>query len=251
MCTVVILRRPGHPWPLILAANRDELVSRAWSPPGRHWPDRAHVTAGRDLEAGGTWLALGDDGVVAAILNRRGSLGPQAGKRSRGELPLEAVDHAEARVAAKALAQLEPASYRSFNLVVADARDAYWLRADGDAIEMSPIPEGLSMITAGELNDVATSARVRHHLPRFRAAPAPDPGLDDWFAWTALMAAEDREPGADYGGAMNIAPDGRGFGTVSSSLIALPGLEPPGRKPIWKFCPGRPNALPYDAVDMG
>jgi len=251
MCTVVILRRPDHPWPLLIAANRDELLSRAWSAPARHWPDRAHVVAGRDEEAGGTWLALGEDGVVAAILNRRGSLGPQTGKRSRGELPLEAVDHAEARVAANALAQLESTSYRSFNLVVADAREAFWLRSDGDSIEKSPISEGLSMITAGELNDVATSARVRHHLPRFRAAPPPDPGRDDWFAWTALMAAEDRETGADEGGAMNIPADGRGFGTVSSSLIALPGLEPPGRRPVWKFCPGRPGERPYDDVDIG
>ncbi|MGY9055065.1 MAG: NRDE family protein, partial [Alphaproteobacteria bacterium] len=36
MCTVVILRRPGHAWPLLMAANRDEMRGRAWSPPGRH-----------------------------------------------------------------------------------------------------------------------------------------------------------------------------------------------------------------------
>ena len=40
MCTLVILRRPGHAWPLILGANRDEMKDRPWSPPGRHWPDR-------------------------------------------------------------------------------------------------------------------------------------------------------------------------------------------------------------------
>lgn len=253
MCTVVILRRPGSPWPLILAANRDELITRPWSAPARHWPDRGHVVAGRDAEAGGTWLALCDDGVVAAILNRRGSLGPQPGKRSRGELPLEAVDHAEARVAAQALADLEPTSYRSFNLVVADFRDAFWLRSDGESIEKHPIPEGLSMITAGELNDTATSERVRHHLPRFRAAPTPDPAADDWFAWEALLASEDREAGAEMGGAMNIATD-HGFGTVSSSLIALPDpthtISGPNTRPVWKFCAGRPGALPFQAVDL-
>ena len=73
--------------------------------PARHWPERHHVIAGLDEEAGGTWLALGDDGVVAAILNRYGSLGPAPGKRSRGELPLEAVDYSEARVAASALSR--------------------------------------------------------------------------------------------------------------------------------------------------
>lgn len=249
MCTVVILRRPGHAWPLLLAANRDEMLSRAWSAPARHWPDRRHVVAGRDQEAGGSWLALGDDGVVAAILNRRGSLGPVAGKRSRGELPLEAVDHAEARVAAAALADLEPTSYRSFNLVVADAREAFWLRSDGASIEKHAMPTGLSMITAGEINDTATSERVRHHLPRFRVAPAPDPDKNDWFAWEALLASEEREAGADAGGAMNIETD-HGFGTVSSSLIALPGPARFGTRPVWRFCPGRPGQVPYDTVDL-
>src|SRR3546814_3923115 len=70
--------------------------------------------------------------VVAAILNRRGSLGPAPGKRSRGELVLEALDHADALTAAEALAELDPRAYRSFNLVVADNRDAYWLCNRGE-----------------------------------------------------------------------------------------------------------------------
>ena len=43
---LVILRRPGHDWPLILAANRDEMIDRPWQPPARHWPDRPEVLAG-------------------------------------------------------------------------------------------------------------------------------------------------------------------------------------------------------------
>ncbi len=93
MCTVVILRRPGHDWPLILAANRDEMTDRPWRPPGRYWSERAEVTAGQDEFAGGTWLGLNDWGVIAGVLNRPGSLGPDPGLRSRGELPLEALDH--------------------------------------------------------------------------------------------------------------------------------------------------------------
>jgi uncharacterized protein with NRDE domain len=85
MCTVVILRRPGHDWPLLLAANRDEMRGRPWSPPGRHWPDRPATRAGLDHEAGGSWLGVNDSGVVVAILNRRGSLGTAEGKRSRGD----------------------------------------------------------------------------------------------------------------------------------------------------------------------
>ena len=78
--------------------------------PARHWPDRPHVRGGLDVAGGGTWLGLNDDGVVAAVLNRRGTLGPEPGKRSRGELVLEALDHAEATRAADALRALDPAA---------------------------------------------------------------------------------------------------------------------------------------------
>ena len=75
MCTLALLRRPAHAWPLLLAANRDELRTRPARPPGRHWPDRAHVRGGLDLEAGGTWLGVNDDGVVAAVQELTGGFG--------------------------------------------------------------------------------------------------------------------------------------------------------------------------------
>src|SRR6185437_12070711 len=123
MCTLVLLRRPGHAWPVVIGANRDEMIDRPALPPGRHWPDRPEVIAGKDLLAGGSWLGLNDWGVAAAILNRHGSLGPAPGQRSRGELVLEALDHADAVAAADALSGLAPDSYRAFNLVIADNRD--------------------------------------------------------------------------------------------------------------------------------
>ena len=48
MCSVVIDYRPDAAWPVILAANRDEMLARPWDPPGRHWPDRPNVVAGRE-----------------------------------------------------------------------------------------------------------------------------------------------------------------------------------------------------------
>src|SRR3981189_2346500 len=89
MCTLVILRRPEHDWPVIIGANRDEMIDRPAKPPGRHWADRAEVVAGLDLLAGGSWLGINDWGVAAAVLNRHGSLGPAAGLRSRGEIVLQ------------------------------------------------------------------------------------------------------------------------------------------------------------------
>jgi Transport and Golgi organisation 2 len=275
MCTVVLLRRPKAPWPLLLAANRDELSSRPWRPPARHWPDRPDVVAGLDVQAGGSWLGVNDDGVVAAVLNRVGTLGPATGKRSRGELVLEALDHADAAAAAAALVDLDPDAYRPFNLVVADARDAFWLRHVGGLptfgyrtssgawqevettrmpgtadepkptlrsppVECRPLPEGCSMITARDLND-ATSARVRRYLPQFERASPPDPGADQWNDWTLLLGRRAGR-GDQPGDAMTIA-DGD-FGTVCSTLVALPAFG----APIMKFAAGAPDEAPFETV---
>src|SRR5271163_1921283 len=157
MCTLVILRRPEHAWPVVIGANRDEMIDRPAKPPGRHWPDRTEIVAGLDLLAGGSWLGLNDWGVAAAVLNRHGSLGPAAGQRSRGELVLEALDHADAVAAAAALTHLDPAAYRTFNLIIADNRDAFWLRHAGPGrIEARPLADGLSLIAAGDLNETET-----------------------------------------------------------------------------------------------
>ncbi len=252
MCSVVILYRPGHDWPVLIAANRDEMQGRAWAPPARHWPDRANVVAGIDRLAGGSWLGLNDAGVVAGVLNRMDSLGPQPGKRSRGELVLEALDHADAAAAAAALGDLDPAAYRSFNMVVADNRDAFWLRNLGHAdgwIEAMPLPEGLSMITAHDRDDARSSLRIRDYLPRFRAAAPPDPGAGDWREWQALMASRRPAEGGGPYDSMNIVTD-TGFGTVSSSLIALPAARL-RRRPVWLFAAGRPDAAPFVPVALG
>ena len=56
MCTLVIARRPQDDWPVLIAANRDEMVDRPWQPPARHWPERPDIVAGHDELAGGSWL---------------------------------------------------------------------------------------------------------------------------------------------------------------------------------------------------
>ncbi|MBV4472984.1 NRDE family protein [Pseudomonas botevensis] len=84
MCLIVFAWRPGHAQPLIVAANRDEFYARP-SLPLAQWPEAPHVHAGRDLEAGGTWLGLGANGRFAALTNIRDP-GQPASRRSRGEL---------------------------------------------------------------------------------------------------------------------------------------------------------------------
>jgi len=212
MCTLVILRRPGHAWPVLIGANRDEMIDRESKPPGRHWPDRPEVVAGLDVLAGGSWLGVNDWGVVAAVLNRHGSLGPEANRRSRGELVLEALDHADAAAAAEALSHLNPGAYRTFNLIVADESNAFWLRhAGGRRIELKPVKDGFSMIAAGDIDDL-TTRRIQLALPAFRAWPVPDPD---------------------------------GYGTRSSALVALPPRDATDRTPIFRFAEWLPHQSPW------
>ena len=84
MCLIVFAWRPGHALPLIVAANRDEFYARP-SLPLAQWPDAPHVYAGRDQEAGGTWLGVNANGRFAALTNIRDPHQPPA-RKSRGEL---------------------------------------------------------------------------------------------------------------------------------------------------------------------
>src|SRR5690606_6650564 len=177
---------------------------------------------------------------------------------SRGELVLEALDHADASAAAEALAMLDGQAYRPFNMVVADESGAFWIRNLGDRaspaarrgrVDVSRVPEGVSMLTAWDLNDERASDRTRHYLPRFRAAPPPRPEAGDWQAWAALLADRERASGADDPNAAMHVDTGWGFGTVSSSLIALPAR---GRdlKPVWQFASTVPTRTPYRSVPL-
>lgn len=250
MCTLVLLHRPDHDWPLILGANRDEMLDRPWKPPARHWPDRPNVVAGLDELAGGSWLGVNDAGVVAAVMNRVGSLGPAPDRRSRGELVLEALDYDAARDAAEALAELDPAAYRSFNLVLADRYEAFWLRNLGTegpgSIDVTKLPAGLSMLTAHDLNDTR-SARIKNYLPQFQQARVPDPESNDWAVWARLLG--DRGGNGDVEGAMNVTTD-TGFGTVCSALIALPSDVHPELKAVWRFAAGAPDRAPFELVPL-
>lgn len=241
MCTVVTLHRPGHAWPLLLAANRDEKVDRAWDAPARWWADRPGLVGGRDREAGGTWMASGPAGVVACVLNRPGSLGPAPGKRSRGELPLLAAGAPDAATGAARIAALEAQQWRSFNLVVADRTGAWFVRGEeAGHPQVLPLAPGTHMVTALDPDDAA-SPRIARHLPHFRAAPPADPGADDWAPWRALLADRD----GDSGEAINV-PWRNGFGTVCSSLLAL-GADGAMR---WLFCPAPPDRAAFAPVAL-
>ncbi|NBC32450.1 MAG: hypothetical protein GVY13_07215 [Alphaproteobacteria bacterium] len=262
MCTVIILNRPGHDWPVLIAANRDERLSRPWQPPGRHWPDRPSVLAGYDVLRGGSWIGLNDSGVFAVVLNRRGTLGPAPDKLSRGDLVLRALEQASAAAAAHDLAGLDPEAYRPFNMVIADRRDVFWLaRRDGaeagddgrgaapapDAVYMESVPAGFHMIAADDMDDPRSPRLAR--LPLFQTVPAPDPLLPEtWQPWERLLADSHYVPDDGPIGALCVVTD-RDYGTVSASLLALPAADRADLAPVWRFAPGRPGRTAFRSVD--
>lgn len=122
------LRLAPHPSPaLIVAANRDEFYARPTSPLAE-WLDAPGVYAGRDLEAGGTWLGIGNQGRFAALTNIRDPNQP-LGRRSRGELVARFLTDEQpaedylAEVAGRA------GEYGGFNLLLGTADSLYYLNA--------------------------------------------------------------------------------------------------------------------------
>lgn len=230
VCTVVVLVRPDQ---ILLAANRDERIERPWDPPAAWWPDRPGVIGGRDRTGGGTWMGINRHGVVATVLNRPGTLGPAAGKRSRGDLPLMALEHSTAEAAAEALTKLDGSLWRGFNMVVADRAGAWFVKGIGHAHPSAEaLPAGVWMVTALDPNDLE-SPRTARHLPRFQAAEST------WDAWRAILS--DRHGGTAE--QLNVTPRA-GFGTVSSSFVTLPARG----HPIWLFAAGPPHQAAFAPV---
>lgn len=129
MCLAAIALDVDARFPLVVAANRDEYFDRAaaaldwWQPPGGRQP----VLAGRDLSAGGTWLALDARGRFALVTNVREPGRFAADAPSRGQLPIEWVEGDEDApgFASRVLAR----GHNGFNLLTLDARraEAHWI----------------------------------------------------------------------------------------------------------------------------
>lgn len=226
MCSIILHIDAGG---VFIAANRDEMSTRLWDPPAEYWPG---ICGGRDRLGGGTWAALNRHGVFAALLNREGTLGPAAGKTSRGMLPLQALAHDSALSAATSLSKLDSTAYRSFNLVIADAQGAFLLRGlEHGTPEPQRLRTGVTMITSGEPNDL-TMPRIARHLKSFQATPTQ--------LWGELLADE----GGTRLEQLNIPPPAGGFGTVCALLAALPIQGAASQK----FAAGRPGKVPFETV---
>src|SRR5437879_2386953 len=137
MCLLLLALRvvPERPW--LLLANRDEFHARA-SAPAAFWAAQPDVFGGRDLVAGGSWLALNRNGRYAAVTNVR--TGRQAtAPHSRGALVADFVGASIAadQYAANVAAQRE--QYGPFNLVIGDHEQALFVSSiDGVPRRLDP-----------------------------------------------------------------------------------------------------------------
>src|SRR5690348_2100655 len=122
MCVVALAWNTHARWRLLLIGNRDEAYARP-SAPLAHWADAPEILAGRDLEAGGTWMGVRESGRVAVVTNVRD---PRAAhdRASRGLLVsdfLRGGDPASQHATALAV---DAARYRPFNLLLFDRESA-------------------------------------------------------------------------------------------------------------------------------
>jgi hypothetical protein len=258
VCTVVVSLAPAEPMPLLLLGFRDELTSRPWQPPARHWPG-SPLVGGRDEQAGGTWLAV-HPGLprVACILNARGQQAPPDARISRGDLPLRAA--AEGTEALRTLHDDHGtlARYDPFFLICADVipeTQALMLSWDGQrsALEQLQAP-GTHLITnAGHTYPPGSQdpdAKAEHFGPKF-AAYRPDAAptatiKDAWGDWLTLAGGDglsETDPAAIL--VRHELPDGQVYGTTSVSLVAL---APNGLRYDFQSVPGDPTT--WYAVDL-
>ena len=263
MCTVILSLQPRDRFPLRLLGIRDELITRPWRPPARHWPGQ-NLIGGIDELAGGTWLAVEPAaGRVACLLNGRGPLAPPEGRRSRGELPLRVAAEGPSVLQELARDPAQLAAYDPFHLICATADSVTTLShpggrppADKDATAaredpipvVRELPPGPHMFTnAGHVYpadpdwaDPAAEPKAAHFADKFAAArPPADPALplaQAWGDWLTLAAGDGLDP-ADPAATLvrDEYPDGRMHGTTSITLI---GLGPGGLRYDFQPTPG-------------
>jgi hypothetical protein len=132
MCTLSLILRQSSQHSLIVAANRDESLSRPADPPFV-WNDRRpRLIAGRDQRAGGTWMGLNQRGIFAGLTNLWDGSAPDPARRSRGEAVLELLGTESIEAAWSLAGAWDAASFNPFLLVAADLHGrAFWCAPSG------------------------------------------------------------------------------------------------------------------------
>jgi uncharacterized protein with NRDE domain len=144
MC-LIGLALDAHPrFSLVIAANRDEFFDRPaaaldwW----RSSPDTPWLLGGRDLSAGGTWMALSEHGRIGMLTNVRDPSRHQPNAPSRGALVTAWLDSSD----------VEAQGHNPFNLIGGDLRSGHWWwRSDRQAA--TPLAAGVHALSNAALNE--------------------------------------------------------------------------------------------------
>ncbi len=254
MCTLALYFRVFADSPIVVAANRDELLARPSDPP-LQLAINPWIWGGRDRIAGGTWLGVNAAGVMAGILNRQSPLPPDPSRRSRGQLCLDALRYPSATQAAEQIIRHFPHEYNPFTLVIADTQRAYAINTAPIALALHTLKPGLYLFTNRDFND-PSCPRIARLLPHFQqlSQTTEQPAF-------AALGPQLRHLMADHGtrppeleGAPS-EPDTRnslclhldGYGTCSSTLLAY---QTEVQSYHYLFAPGAPCQHPYEMVSL-
>jgi len=197
MC-LISLAFDNHPdYALLLAANRDEYYRRPTAP-AQFWAEAPQVLAGRDLQAGGTWMGITADGRLAAVTNHRNPTSTPDAPRSRGFLTLEfltgglgAMDYLEAL-------DQESGQYAGFNLLLMDASGLYYY--SNIARDIRSLPAGVYSVSNGLLDSGWPKQRVASEaLQALIPGPVDHEALQGTVNGVETAAEEDLpETGLDH-----------------------------------------------------
>jgi uncharacterized protein with NRDE domain len=145
MCLALIAYRSHPRYPLVLAANRDEFHARP-AEPLHWWNDGVRMLAGRDLQAGGSWLGLDASGRMALVTNYRDPSLPRPQGTSRGSLIGEFLGARQSAAEFVRAAASRAGQFSGFNLLVMDQEGLGYVSShpDPEARMLLPGVYGLS-----------------------------------------------------------------------------------------------------------
>jgi uncharacterized protein with NRDE domain len=236
MCTLIALHRCVPGAPLVVAANRDEYHARPAEGPALRETPGGPVVAPRDLRAGGTWLGLNRHGSFAALTNRPTACADPM-RRSRGLLVLDALAPAKASEAADRLSTLPAGAYNPFNLLVADAENAF-VAVYEESVRVEALEPGVHVIGNADPDD-RRNPKIDRLLGRSQRALASGP---ERLLAELADVCRGHEGGESPLSHACIHVSERGYGTRSSTLLWL---GEPGTASEWHFADGPPCRTAY------
>lgn len=181
MCTLAFYFQQFNDYPMIVAANRDEYFTRPSADP-QVLIEKPLAFGGKDLLAGGTWLGVNEQGLLAAILNRRvGSGVERAAPRSRGLLCLDALKVKSPAEACALLKSERGSTYQPFNLLFADGKEAYIAYNLGEKIKTIKLDRGLHVVSNTSLYEPSSNKLGHAHALFSQVGKEVEGDLDGSF----------------------------------------------------------------------